>query len=181
MLPRLATPLARLACSLALVILLGACSRKSDDPRVELTDVGFALHLPTAMQHTLDSVAPGFRTIRMTSYRSDVSQAAAATAGGMPTLIATIGDFNHDGKKDVAVEGTVSGDSALQIIAILGGARPEAIPVARFPVYDADAVGVYVSPAPGGDSAAFEVVDYPDSSILYRYADGAFAGTKVGN
>jgi hypothetical protein len=166
--------------SVACVFVLGACS-KPDDPRVELTELGFALHLPAAMQHALDSAAPGFRTIRTTAYRSDVSQAAAASAGGIPALIATVGDFNHDGKKDVVMEGKTPGDSALQIIAILSGATPEAVPVVRFPVYDADAVGVYLSPAPAGDSAAFEVVAYPDSSILYRYVNGVFAGVKVGN
>src|SRR5690242_1738587 len=171
---------AAVGLSLSLVVMLGACST-SDDPRVELTEVGFALHLPAAMQHALDAAAPGFRTIRTSAYRSDVSQAAAASAGGMPALIATVGDFNHDGKQDVVMEGTTPGDSALRVIAILSGATPEAVPVARFSLYDANAVGIYLSPASAGDSAAFEIVDYPDSSLVYRYSNGAFAGTRIGN
>lgn len=163
------------------IVALGACSKTSDQPRIELTDAGFALHLPTAMQQALDSAAPGFRTIRTTAYRSDVSQAAAQSVGGLPALIATIGDFNHDGRQDVAVEGTISGDSALRVIGILAGTPPEVVPVARFPVYDADAVGIYLSSVPAGQSGAFEVVDYPDSSIVYRYENGTFEGTKSVN
>lgn len=167
--------------AVSLVLVLGACTKKADQPRVELTDAGFALHLPTAMQLALDSAAPGFRTIRTSSYRSDVSQAAAQSAGGLPALIATTGDFNHDGQQDVAMEGTVPGDSALRVIGILAGSPPEVVAVARFPVYDADAVGIYLSPVPAGQSGAFEVVDYPDSSIVYRYENGTFEGTRIGN
>lgn len=167
--------------AVGLVLTLGACTKKSDQPRIELTDAGFALHLPTAMQQALDAADPGFRTIRTATYRSDVSQAAAQSAGGLPALIATIGDFNHDGRQDVAVEGTISGDSALRVIGIIAGTPPEVVPVARFPVYDADAVGIYLSPVPAGHSGAFEVVDYPDSSIIYRYDNGTFEGTKTDN
>lgn len=166
--------------SLALVGGLAACAKKSDDPRIELTDVGYALHLPPAMQQALDSVAPGFHPIRASSFRSDAAQ-TVGIGTGIPTLFATVGDFRHDGLKDVAVEGTASGDSALQVIAILNGAKPEAVQVARFPVYDADAVGIYLAPPPAGQDGAFEIVDYPDSSVVYRYTDGGFEGTKVGN
>ena len=48
--------------SLVLIATLAACTtRDVDNPRVELTDVGFVLHLPPAMQQALDSLAPGFR------------------------------------------------------------------------------------------------------------------------
>lgn len=167
--------------AVGLVAVLGACSKQSDQPRVELTDAGFALHLPPAMQSALDSADPGFRTIRTSVYRSDVSQAAAQSAGGLPALIATVGDFNHDGRQDVAVEGTTSGDSALRVIGILAGTPPQVVAVTRFPSYDADAVGIYLSPAPPGDSGAFELVDYPDSSIVYRYENGSFEGTRINN
>jgi hypothetical protein len=165
--------------SLIIVVGVSACSKTADAPRIELTDVGFTLHLPSAMQHALDLADPGFRTVRATSYRSDVSQAAAAS--GTPALFATIGDFNHDGANDVAVEGTASGETALQVLAVLSGTAPEVVQVTRFPVYDADAVGIYLTAAPAGTNGGFEVVDYPDSSVVYHYADGGFQGAKIDN
>ena len=119
-----------LTCSFALLIALSACAGKPDAPRVELTDVGFTLHLPAPMQQALDSIAPGFRTIRTTSFRSDVSQAAAAIgASAMPAVFAAIGDYDRDGTVDAVVEGTAPGDSALRVIAILNGAKPANLPV----------------------------------------------------
>jgi hypothetical protein len=166
----------------ALIVLAGACSRKVDDPRVELTDVGFTLHLPPAMQHALDVLAPGFRTVRTTSFRSDVSQAAAATGtGGMAAAFASIADFDHDGAIDAVVEGTAPGDSSLRVIAIMNGAKPTAVEITRFPVFDADAVGVYVTNPPPGIGGAFEVVAYPDSTIVYEYRNGAFRGQNIGD
>jgi hypothetical protein len=166
--------------SLSLLVLVAACGKTADDPRVELTDVGFTLHLPPAMQQALDSLAPGFRTIRTTSFRSDVAQAAAATGtNGMAAAFATTGDYDHDGSVDAVVEGTARGDSALRVIAIMNGAKPVAIDIASFPVYDADAVGVYLTNAPATGAGAFEVVAYPDSTIRYEYRDGGFSGKVV--
>lgn len=170
----------RVLQSLTLLVLLAGCSKPADDPRVELTDVGFTLHLPPAMQQALDSLAPGFRTIRATSFRSDVAQAAAATGtNGMAAAFATIGDYDHDGSVDAVVEGTARGDSALRVIAVMNGIRPVAIDVTSFPVYDADAVGVYLTNAPAGGAGAFEVVAYPDSTIRYAYQGGGFSGKVV--
>ena len=161
-------------------VLLGACAKKADDPRVELTDVGFTLHLPPAMQQALDTFAPGFRTVRTTSFRSDVAQAAAATAtNGMAAAFASVGDFDHDGTVDAVVEGTTPDDTALRVIAIMNGSKPAAMEITRFPVYDADAVGVYLTNAPAGVAGAFEVVDYPDSTLVYEYRNGAFNGRTV--
>ena len=169
-----------LACSFGLLAALGGCAKKIDAPRVELTDVGFTLHLPPPMQQALDSIAPGFRTIRTTSFRSDVSQAAAAMgAGPIPAVFAAIGDYDHDGTVDAVVEGTAAGDSALRVIVILNGAKPTAMEISRFTVYDADAVGVYVSNPPAGVAGAFEVVAYPDSSTLFTYSAGGFHGSSV--
>jgi hypothetical protein len=171
-----------LSCKCALLLLLVACAAKTPDaPTIQLTDVGFTLHLPAAMQHALDSIAPGFHSVPTTSFRSDVSQAAASDGGGLPALSAAIGDFNHDGTIDAVVEGTVPGDSTLRVIAILNGAKPTAIDVARYAAYDADAVGIYLTNPTGGRTGAFEIVSYPDSSSLYQYGDGAFTGTKVGS
>jgi hypothetical protein len=165
----------------ALATLLGGCTRKVDDPRLELTDVGFSLHLPLPMQHALDSLVPGFRAVRATSFRSDVSQAAAAMGTTvMPAAFAAIGDFNHDARIDAVVEGTAPDDSALRVIAIMNGAKPIAVEVTRFPVFDADAVGIYLSVPPAGVTGAFEVVDYPDSTVLYQYANGDFKGSNIG-
>ncbi|HEY4217117.1 MAG TPA: hypothetical protein VGM67_08265 [Gemmatimonadaceae bacterium] len=158
-----------------------ACASKPDAPAIQLTDVGFVLHLPPAMQHALDAAAPGFQQVRTTSFRSDVSQAAVAGGGGLPALSATVGDFDHDGTVDAAVEGTVPGDPALQVFVILNGATPKAMQVASFASYDADAVGIYLTGVSAGTAGAFEVVSYPDSSTVFQYQDGAFAGSKLGS
>ena len=169
--------------SLLLIGALSACSRtkEADNPRIELSDVGFALHLPPAMQRAMDSLAPGFRSVRASSFRSDVSQAAAAEGGGSsPAAFAAVGDFDHNGSIDAVVEGTAPGDTALRVIAILNGKKPTAMNVTRFPMYDADAVGIYLTNPPAGMAAAFEVVAYPDSTMLFKYEDGAFQGERVG-
>ena len=168
--------------SLLLVGALTACSTttETDNPRIELSDVGFALHLPAAMQSAMDSLAPGFRSVRASSFRSDVSQAAAEGGGGTPAALAAVGDFDHNGSIDAVVEGTAPGDTALRVIAILNGKKPTAMNVTRFPMYDADAVGIYLTNPPAGMAAAFEVVAYPDSTMLFKYEDGAFQGERVG-
>lgn len=164
-------------------LLLAGCSTKAiDSPRVELSDVGYALHLPPAMQQALDSLAPGFRAVRASSFRSDVSQAAAAQGGGgLPAAFAAVGDYNHDGLTDAVVEGAAPSDTGLRVITILNGVTPTATEVTRFPTYDADAVGIYLSNPPKGTKGAFEVVAYPDSTLLFKYQDGTFKGERVGN
>jgi hypothetical protein len=171
----------RMQQAVVATLLLAGCAKEPPDvPRVELTDVGFALHLPTAMQQALDSIAPGFRIVRPSSFRSDVSQAAAAaSSGGMAAAFAAIGDFDHDGTVDAVVEGASPGSSALQVIAILNGPHPSAVEVARFAEYDADAVGIYLSAVAGRDAGAFEVVAYPDSTLRFRWADGALHATSI--
>lgn len=170
-----------LLASLALPILLAACASHADRPRVELSDVGFVLHLPAPMQHALDSLAPGFRSIRTGKFRADVAQAAAAEAGSMQPLFATIGDLDGDGSPDAVEEGTLPGDSTLHVIAIFDGAHPHAVEVADVASYDADVVGFYLAPPPAGTKDAFRLVEYPDSSMLYTYRNGDFQGTRIGN
>ena len=174
---------ATFACAVALAATaLLACGTNTDDPKIELTDVGFTLHLPPPMQQALDSFAPGFRAVRATSFRSDVSQAAAAGGSdAMPAAFAAIGDYDRDGSVDAVVEGTSPGDSALRVIAIRNGALPAAVEVTRFPVYDADAIGVYLVNPPKGTPGAFEVVNYPDSTLTFDFQDGAFVGRKTGS
>ena len=171
------------ARALTLMILLGGCATKTaDNPRIELSDVGFALHLPPAMQQALDSLEPGFRAVRASSFRSDISQAAAENGGaGLPAAFAAVGDFDHDGSIDAVVEGTATGASALRVVAIFNRATPAATEVTRFPVYDADAVGIYVSTPPAGVTGAFEVVAYPDSTLLYQYSQGELQGSRLGS
>lgn len=161
--------------------LLGACTKQPPDvPRVGLTDVGIALHLPAPMQYALDSLAPGFRIVNASSFRSDVAQAASpGSAGVLPAAFAAIGDFDHDGTVDAVVEGASPGSTALRVIAILNGAHPSAVEVARFAEYDADAVGIYLSALPAGANGAFDVVAYPDSTLRYRWAEGSFQGTSI--
>ena len=162
-------------------ILLGACAKEPPDvPRVALTDVGIALHLPAPMQHALDSLAPGFRIVNASSFRSDIAQAASAgSPGALPAAFAAIGDFDHDGTLDAVVEGASQGSTALRVIAILNGAHPSAVEVTRFAEYDADAVGIYLTALPAGTSGAFDVVAYPDSTIRYQWANGALQGTNI--
>ena len=164
----------------ASVVMLTACAGKPDNPRLEFATVGFVLHLPPAMQHAIDSLAPGFKVVRINSFRSDVAQDAAQAGGGMQALFATIADFDGDGTQDAVVEGTVPGDSGLRVIAIMNGAKPRAMTVERFPVYDADAVGIYVSRPTGSRKGSFVVVNYPDSSTAYQYTGGRFVGTRTG-
>ncbi|HET7633038.1 MAG TPA: hypothetical protein VFK16_12095 [Gemmatimonadaceae bacterium] len=167
----------------ALVVLGGlvACTGKPADPTVQFSTIGFALTLPPAMQKALDAAAPGFRMVTPDKFRSDVSQQSALGSGRIDPLFATIADFDGDGNKDAIVEGSVPGDSALHVVAIMNGHTPHAFEVTSYASYDADAVGVYLTEAPGGRAGAFEVVDYPDASYVFTYANGKFSGAKVGN
>ena len=167
--------------ALATVLAACACAGPPDNPRLEFANVGFVLHLPPAMQQAMDSLAPGFRIVRISAFRSDVAQGAAQAAGGMQALFATVADFDGDGTLDAIVEGTTSGDSALRVIAIMNGKKPRAMDVVRYPVYDADAVGIYLSRPTGSRVGTFELVNYPDSSTAYQYKDGRFVGTRIGN
>jgi len=162
-------------------VFLGACAKEAPDaPRVELTDVGIALHLPAPMQHALDSIEPGFRIVNASSFRSDIAQAASAGSGSaLPAAFAAIGDFNRDGTIDAVVEGAAPGSSALRVIAIMNGAHPSAVEVTRFAEYDADAVGIYLSALPANSDGAFDVVAYPDSTLRYRWVDGVLVGTNT--
>jgi hypothetical protein len=160
---------------------LAACEKKPEDPALTFINIGFTLHLPQPMQQALDSLAPGFRFVIVGKFRSDIAQYAAEAGGGMQALFATVADFDGDGTKDVVVEGTSPGDSALVVIAIMNGVAPKAMAVARIPVYDADAVGIYLSRPTGSRAGTFVLVDYPDSSTAYRYTGGRFVGAKVVN
>lgn len=162
--------------------LLAACAKQPPDvPRIALTEVGIALHLPAPMQHALDSIAPGFRIVNASSFRSDIAQAASnGSPGALPAAFAAIGDFDHDGNVDAVVEGASPGSSALQVIAILNGAHATAVEVTRFAEYDADAVGIYLTTPPSGAAGAFDLVAYPDSTVRYRWADRALVGTRLG-
>jgi len=170
----------RLPRWLALGIVLAGCGTKEDNPRLDFSDVGFALYLPKAMQQALDSLAPGFRYVRSAEYRADVREAAAAEGGGTAqALFAVVGDFDGDGKQDVALEGASPRDSALAVIAILNADKPQAVQVVRFPQYDASAVGIYLSRPVRPMLGAFEVVNYPDATTVYMYRDGKFTGVPA--
>jgi hypothetical protein len=158
----------------AFVAVLSACARKPDNPRVAFGDIGFVLHLPPAMQQAADSLAPGFKIVRTDKFRSDVSQLAAQDAGAMQALFAAVADFDGDGTLDAVEEGTIPGDSELVVIAIMNGAKPKAMIVGRYPAYDADAVGIYLSIAKGSAKGTFQVVNYPDSSTVFQFTGGQF-------
>ena len=169
----------RRVVGLAAALALAGCARTTDQPAIARTDVGFALHLPGPMQQALAAVAPGFRPLRTSSFRSDVPQAAAADGGGMPALYAAVGDFDHDGSVDAVEEGSLPGDEALHVFVILNGKTPRAFEVDTVDTvdpYDADAVGTYLSLPTAGGVGAFEVVNYPDSSTIFAYDKGAFRG-----
>jgi hypothetical protein len=167
----------------ALAIGISGCAGTTvDNPRLDVTDVGFTLYLPARIKRTLDSVAPGLRLIRAFKFRADVREAAAEEGGGSAqALFAVVADFDGDGTQDVAVEGLSPVDSALVVIAILNtGSKPKALEIGRYRNVDADAVGIYLSrPAPPA-LGAFEVVNYPDASTLYLYRNGKFEGVPTG-
>lgn len=165
----------------ALAIVLTACTKKPDDPRLDFANIGFMLHLPPAMQQALDSLAPGLKMVKINAFRSDVAQFAAQAAGGMQPLFATVADFDGDGTLDAVVEGTTPGDTALRVIAVMNGRKPLAMEVTRVPLYDADAVGIYLSRPTGVAKGTFQLVNYPDSSTSYAYRKGRFVGTTIGN
>ena len=152
-----------------------ACGTSDADiPRLTLGAGGFALTLPPPMQEALTKLAPGFRAVSTASFRSDVAQ-AAAEGGSLGGLFAVVGDFDGDGSVDAAIEGSTPADSALVVIAILNkGSQSAAVQVARFPTYDADAVGVYLAKPATGSPGAFTVVNYPDASITYAFRGGKF-------
>ena len=164
----------RILSSSVLVLGLAACAGKPDEPRVQFGDVGLVLHLPAAMRQAADSLAPGFKVVRADQFRSDVSQLAAQDAGTIQALFALVADFDGDGTPDAVEEGTIPGDTALRVIAILNGAKPRAMYVARYPVFDADAVGIYLSLPRGSPNGTFQVVNYPDSSASYQLKDAQF-------
>ncbi|MHB1313341.1 MAG: hypothetical protein ACYC3L_15095 [Gemmatimonadaceae bacterium] len=164
-----------------LAIAFTACKGKPEDPHLTFINVGFSLKLPQGMQHALDSLVPGFRPVIVGKFRSDIAQYAAEAGGGMQPLFATVTDLDGDGTLDAVLEGNSPGDTAMRVVAIMNGAKPTAMDVARIPQYDADAVGLYLSRPTGSRAGTFELVDYPDSSTLYKYSAGRFVGTKVGN
>jgi hypothetical protein len=164
----------RTIVALGLVTTLAACGTpEADNPRLEIGAGGFTLHLPPAMQESLNTLAPGFQQVRSASFRSDIAQAAAEGGGALQALFAVVGDFDGDGSIDAAIEGSAAGDTSLVVIAILNkGAKPVATEVTRFPTYDADAVGIYLAKPKG--AAAFQVVNYPDATSTYVYRGGKF-------
>lgn len=169
-----------IASSLAVAIALAACAGKPPDPSVAFSAAGFTLQLPPDMQRAADSLVPGFRAVRTDKFRSDVPQLAAADAGTMQPMFAVVRDLDGDGTIDAVEEGTVPGDSALHVVAIMNGKRPKAMDIVQYPLWDADAVGLYLSLPTGSAQGSFSVVNYPDSSTVYKYAGGHFTGTKVG-
>ena len=98
---------------------------------------------------------------------------------GMQPLFAVVADIDGDGTLDAVMEGNSPGDSALRVIAVFNGAKPKAMEISRIPLYDADAVGIYLSRPRGSRPGTFMLVDYPDSSTEYRYAKERFVGTKI--
>ena len=109
--------------TLVLAIALGACRdegpAKSADstsnanprqpiaqrppPRIEPRPEGPALVLPEAMERALLAAVPGFTHSLVSDYDPDLQKYATASEGS--ALFAAIGDFNGDGRADVAVDG----------------------------------------------------------------------------
>lgn len=165
----------RPSLAIALTLALAACGDSEPaNPALSIGAGGFTLTLPPAMQSALEAQAPGFQQIRSAAFRSDISQSAAESGGGMQAMFAVIGDFDGDGSVDAAVEGSVTGDTALVVMAVLNkGGKPVAMQVTRFPTYDGDAVGIYLSKPKG--AGAFTVVNYPDATVTYRFSGGKFS------
>lgn len=135
--------------------------------------------MPGGMQRALDSLAPGFRTVRVNKFRSESAQYAAEASGSMQPLFAVVADIDGDGTLDAVMEGNSPGDSALRVIADFNGAKSRAEVITRIPLYDADAVGIYLSRPRGSVPGTFLLVDYPDSSTEYKYMKEMLLGTKI--
>ena len=72
-------------------------------PRIELRPDGPTLVLPARMERALLAAVPGFRHTLVSDYDPDLQR--YAVLGERSALFATIGDFNGDGRADVAVDG----------------------------------------------------------------------------
>src|ERR1041384_7684168 len=104
----------RISHAVVLFCAVTACGTSTpDNPSVQMGAGGFTLHLPPTMQQALDAQAPGFRTVSVASFRSDVSQAAAESGGGLQALFAVVNDFDGDGTRDAVAAGNRTGGSSL--------------------------------------------------------------------
>lgn len=72
-------------------------------PRIDRRPDGPVLVLPEAMERALLAEVPGFTHSLVSDYDSDLQQYAAPSETS--ALFAAIGDFNGDGRADVAVDG----------------------------------------------------------------------------
>jgi hypothetical protein len=72
-------------------------------PRIERRPDGPVLVLPENMERELLAAVPNFRHSLLLEFHADIQHAAPLTATSAP--FAAVGDFNGDGRADVAVDG----------------------------------------------------------------------------
>lgn len=75
----------------------------SQAPWIEHTDSGPAIHLPPAMEQALAKTFPHFRPWPWTAYSPSVR--ALYRGSSREGIRAVVGDFNRDGRLDIAIDG----------------------------------------------------------------------------
>lgn len=99
----------------------GSPAAQRPDPWIERTDSGPLVHLPAAMERALRREFPSFRPWLWTSYPAEVQ--ARYQGGDRDGVVAVVGDFNGDGRLDIALDGgydrTAASGRAMPTVAIL--------------------------------------------------------------
>ncbi|HEX7048734.1 MAG TPA: hypothetical protein VF188_00880 [Longimicrobiales bacterium] len=171
----------------------------SQEPYLAMSDSGPVLRLPAAMREALEAYAPEFRPWRLEEY--EVEAAAHAGPPERLPLFGTIGDFNADGVRDVALQGH---DAAQEYFVVLlsDGAVFRAVELYRQPYHpDPDGPGraAYLRRAPPGKvdvPPMLESLEGPapelvgdgivevfegQASTLYYWKDGRFVRYITGD
>lgn len=111
----------------------------NSEPKLELRDNEFVIHIPAAMARVLAGSLPGFTPVQRSAFdkrlvrwvadrrnREPPSILADSDAVFASALSVVVGDFNGDGRRDVAMDG-VAGDSTARVF-LLAAADSKASP-----------------------------------------------------
>jgi hypothetical protein len=125
------------------VVLILACSGErrarqdtamGAEPRIAGRDSMADVVIPTALTQALAAAAPDFRPFRRRDFTPAVLEFTADQPG---MLFAVVGDFDGDGRKDVALWGERTGGQYLIAVLNTSGA-PQVVTVDSFPVQRRD-------------------------------------------
>lgn len=159
-------------------------------PRIVRVGAGFVLHLPRAMDSALRALSPDFRPLRRGQFSRDLLD-YAATSEPDAALFAALGDFDGDGRLDVAMEGDIglvailnrgAGASAMCVSGCAGGSgegsgqRDTYIrvqPRGVFTMRDEDGAAVSITLATDG----IHEIYFEKAAVLYRYERGVWIQT----